>query len=248
MRWTPLTLLLVPIMTLGEVSTSSAAPSHSARIARRVSGDAPHSGSYVEGEVLVRFRDSSSARSRARSHNRRGARVRATYGSVANLEHVALPAGTTVEDAVEAYRNDPDVEYAEPNYLLEAHVVPNDLRFAELWGMHNTGEEDGVPDADIDAVEAWDIETGSSDVVVAVIDSRMSTIHPELMANLFRNEIECVRNGIDDDLNGWVDDCHGADAISDTGTPTMGSVIHASHVAGTIGARANNQLGVAGVN
>lgn len=248
MRWTPLTLLLVPIMTLGEVSTSSAAPSHSARIARQVSGDAPHSGSYVEGEVLVRFRDSSSARSRARSHNRRGARVRATYGSVANLEHVALPVGTTVEEAVEAYRNDPDVEYAEPNYLLEAHVVPNDLRFAELWGMHNTGQEEGVPDADIDAVEAWDVETGSSDVVVAVIDSRMSAIHPELVANLFRNEIECVRNGIDDDLNGWVDDCHGADAISDTGTPTMGSVIHASHVAGTIGARANNQLGVAGVN
>ena len=75
----------------------------------------------MEGEVLVRFRESTSARSRAQSHDRRGARVRATYRSVSNLEHVELPAGTTVEEAVEAYGSDPDVEYVEPNYLLEAH-------------------------------------------------------------------------------------------------------------------------------
>ena len=66
----------------------------------------------------------------------------------------------------------PNVEYATPNYRRELAATPNDTNFSSLWGMHNTGQTGGTArDADIDAPEAWDISTGSSSVIVAVIDT-----------------------------------------------------------------------------
>jgi subtilisin family serine protease len=170
------------------------------------------------------------------------------FALVPSLEQVRLPPGMSVEAAVRAYAGDPDVLYAEPNYLVQEAAIPNDPLFGTMWDLHNAGQEGGTPDADIDAPEAWDLTTGSSAVVVAVIDTGLDYDHPDLAPNMFHNTPECVPNGIDDDLNGWIDDCYGIDAAYDDGDPDSPHDIHATHVAGTIGGRGNNAIGVTGVN
>ena len=141
-----------------------------------------------------------------------------------------------------------DVEYAEENSLQFANgTIPSDSRFNELWGMHNTGQNGGTPNVDIDAPEAWDVTQGSDTVVVGIIDTGVNYNHPDLSANSWTNPGETPGNNIDDDGNGVVDDIHGANFVSDNGNPNDDNG-HGSHCAGTIGGRGNNGTGVAGVN
>ena len=155
--------------------------------------------------------------------------------------------GISVKNALEKLRKNPAVLYAEPDYIVSKAGIPNDARFDELWGMHNTGQTGGVDDADIDAPEAWDISTGSRDVVVGVIDTGVDYNHPDLTANMWVNPGEIADDGIDNDNNGFIDDVHGINAISNSGDP-MDDNGHGTHVSGTIGATGNDGVGVAGVN
>ncbi|WP_394391350.1 S8 family serine peptidase [Shewanella woodyi] len=165
-------------------------------------------------------------------------------GKLANL---SLRSGSDVSKAIKMISQHPAVKYAEPNYVIKAVGTPDDPSFASLWGMNNTGQDGGTADADIDAVEAWDISTGDSDVVVAVIDTGVDYNHEDLQDNMWTNPNEIAGNGIDDDGNGVIDDIHGYSAIDDDGDPMDGNG-HGTHVSGTIGAKGNNGVGVAGVN
>lgn len=109
---------------------------------------------FVEGEVLMRFKAGTSPMAILGAHAAVGARVLQTFRLVDNLARVALPAGVTVEEAIRRYRQNPDVLYAEPNFIVRKAAAPNDPRFGELWGLLNTGQAGGTPDADIDATEA----------------------------------------------------------------------------------------------
>ena len=169
-----------------------------------------------------------------------------------------LDKGESVEDALERYRHSPAVEYAEPNYIHQLAAIPNDTKFTSLWGLHNTGQNvngtAGTADVDIDAPEAWDITTGSSNVIIGVIDTGIAYDHPDLAANMWTNPGEIPDDGIDNDGNGLVDDYFGYDFRYDDSEPMdpidlgqWGNPGHGTHVAGTIGAVGNNNSGVTGV-
>ncbi|HXV35500.1 MAG TPA: S8 family serine peptidase, partial [Gaiellaceae bacterium] len=111
----------------------------------------------------------------------------------------------------------------------------------QLWGLSQ------YSDKDIDAPSAWNHTTGSSGVVVAVIDSGIAYNHPDLNGNIWSNTDEIPGNGLDDDVNGFIDDVRGWDFVQNDATPFDYNG-HGTHVAGTIGAEGNNGTGVAGVN
>ncbi len=136
---------------------------------------------------------------------------------------------------------------AEPDYVVFPTSVPNDPQFSQQWGLNNTGQKGGVADADIDAPEAWDVTTGSQSVLVGVIDTGVDRTHPDLVANMWSNPNEIAGDGLDDDMNGFVDDSWGWDFFDNDNDPSDGGS-HGTHVSGTIGASGNDGVGVTGVN
>ena len=127
-----------------------------------------------------------------------------------------------------------------------SEAIPNDPEFARQWSLHNTGQLGTPADRDINAPEGWDITTGSNSVVVAVIDSGIDYNHEDLAANVYTNPAECTPDGIDNDGNGYADDCHGIDAVNGDSDP-LDDEGHGTMVSGVIGAVGNNGIGVAGV-
>jgi subtilisin family serine protease len=148
----------------------------------------------------------------------------------------------------------PDVEYVEPNYILHAiantAAIPNDPRFGELWGLQNTGQAilgvPGTPGADIRAVPAWDISTGSKSFVATVVDTGLDYNHPDLADNVWSAPADFTVN-----IGGVPIVClagsHGFNAITRVCDP-LDDNNHGTHVSGTIGAVGNNAMGVVGVN
>ena len=236
---------------------------------------------YKQGELIVRFADTS-AQAMVRSVITGPMSSHAVKNAISNLivpgaavlreyDHVApglalvkLPAGTTVLDALLQFNLSAGVIYAEPNYKYKLCVIPNDIGFYALWGMHNIGQTGGTEDADIDAPEAWDIEHDSSNIVVAVTDTGIDYEHPDVNANMWLNPGEDMPvvgipddndfNDVDDDGNFKVDDLFGWDFAGDSmadlfdaDNDPMDPLGHGTHVAGIIGAEGNNNQGVTGV-
>lgn len=136
------------------------------------------------------------------------------------------------------------------NHLVWMRAVPNDPTFTSQWHHRNTGQSGGTPDADIDADEAWEHTTGGTtalgdEIVVCIIEG-VNMTHPDLIGNRWQNNGETAGNGVDDDGNGYIDDIYGWDVSSNSGSVTTGG--HGTNVAGMIGAKGNNSLGVAGIN
>ena len=159
----------------------------------------------------------------------------------------------TNDSAVKSLNENPMVEIAEPNYIYKINKAPTDPMYSQTWGLGNIGQADpknqvGVAGIDINAERAWEIQTGTREKIIAVIDTGIDYTHPDLVDNMWTNDAE--KNGtagVDDDNNGVVDDIYGYNAITGTGN-AKDDQGHGSHCAGTIGARANNGIGVAGVN
>ena len=199
---------------------------------------------------------------RAPVHRRHGAGVLEHFEEI-GVDLVRLPPGLTVPAARRAYLGERSVRFAHANYLRFASgVAPNDPEFGNQWAHQNTTQFGGVADADIDSSElaatpdAWQVSTGVTDTVVAVIDTGIDIGHPDLQPNTWVNTGEIPGNALDDDANGFIDDVNGWDfAHSDNSVydpaekcGSQANDDHGTHVAGILGAVGNNAIGVAGVN
>jgi len=160
------------------------------------------------------------------------------------LHRCRLVDSQDIRAAVQGCQAHPAVQFVEPDYLYTAFEVPDDPRLAEQWALHN-------PDhADIDATQAWEVETGKRRIIVAVVDTGLDPTHPDLRDNLWRNPGETgdgrETNGRDDDHNGYVDDVYGWDFVANAPLVRDDNG-HGTHVAGIIAARGNNGVGTCGV-
>ncbi|WP_020473323.1 S8 family serine peptidase [Zavarzinella formosa] len=161
--------------------------------------------------------------------------------------NLTLDANVSVTTAVNYFKGLSTVEFAQPDYKVQIENLPNDPSFGNLWGLNNTGQDGGTANADINAPEAWNTNTGSGKMIVAVIDSGIDYTHPDLAANMWKNPKEVAGNGKDDDGNGYKDDIYGWNFVNNTPN-VMDDNGHGTHVAGIIGAVGDNGIGVAGVN
>ncbi len=211
---------------------------------------------HVEGEVLVKLQDGVQIADHVASDYGAEVATRFEFPAVmqskmgGQLVKLKLPEGMSTAEAMAALGKDDRVAYAASNDIRRAFgapIVPNDLD-PRLWGLNNTGQDNGTAGADIQAPKAWSITTGSrTGPIIAVVDTGVDYNHPDLAANAWVNAGEIPGNGIDDDGNGVVDDVHGFNAINDSGDP-MDDNSHGSHCSGTIGGEGNNGQGVVGVN
>ena len=197
-------------------------------------------GAFVPGEILVRYRNEETARiktGRIVLPTRSGEQLPADVerfdrsGLVKGLRMARVSPENTLE-AIAALRREPDVLYAEPNYILHGLGIPSDPLFGSQYGMTK-----------VSAPQAWDVSQGSSDIVVAVIDTGIDINHQDLVGNIWTNPAPGSVTGIHDDVNGY-------NFIEDNGIVWNNNNLedHATHVGGIIGARGNNGLGVAGLN
>lgn len=182
-----------------------------------------------------------------------GAQIKSTIPAD-NIVVVKRPMIEMSTMAVKSLAQNPMVEIAEPNYIYHLDKAANSAMFDHLWGLKNVGQSDGkqtgVAGVDVDAERAWDITTGSDDIVVAVIDTGINYNHPDLKNNVWTNLAEANgQAGIDDDGNGYIDDIHGYNFSGDTPTPDpMDGHGHGSHCSGTIGGNSPDGTGIVGVN
>ena len=199
----------------------------------------------TEDSILVMFKPGVSKQERQQLITQQGASLRQLdaqgrdmkmrYVADGRIVKVKVPKGVDRDHLIKKLAANPAVEVAEPNYPVKALATPDDPRFGELWGLHNTGQSGGTAGADIKAVEAWDISTGSQDIIIGVIDSGMDYNHPDLIDNRWVNP---------GSLPGST---YGYSTLNAEQDP-MDSDSHGTHVAGTIGASGNNATGVVGVN
>jgi hypothetical protein len=197
--------------------------------------------------VVVRFDDDTSARSRAHARASVNGDLEFTIGryQVLDVDDADTAVRSLRGDVAEAFE-DPEVRAA------TAVTKPNDPRFDDQWGLHNFGQwvlfdaPEGLPGADVNALEAWRWSKGAGSPPLAVIDSGVDFTHPDLAGAEWTNPDEIAGNGIDDDNNGFVDDVTGWDFKRQSGdTPDLHG--HGTGVSGIAAARANNGIGIAGI-
>lgn len=175
---------------------------------------------YRPGELLIKLKDS------------------------AEIYKFKFSTSEELNELISFYQKNSQVEYAEPNYLYQAALIPNDTLFGQQSYL-----------SEINAVQAWNLSNGSGRIIIALLDSGVDIDHPDLKNNLWINEKEIPGNGIDDDENGYTDDVNGWDFITNSYDPrpkltvpyTETGIKHGTVVAGIALAEGNNNQGIAGV-
>ncbi|MCZ8116481.1 MAG: S8 family serine peptidase, partial [Microcystis sp. LE18-22.4A] len=208
---------------------------------------APH----APNQLIVKFNQGIATAQVAQFHSLFGAVSTQTI-KLTGAQVWKLSGSLSVDKILAEYGSNPIFEYIQPDYILTQGTIspqatfPNDPSFNQLWGLHNTGQSGGTADADIDAPEAWDIQTGDPNLVIGVVDTGVDYNHPDLAGNIWTNPGEIANDGIDNDGNGYIDDIRGWDFAYNDNDPSDVDG-HGTHVAGTIAGKGNNGVGVTGV-
>lgn len=210
----------------------------------------PGKEEFVPHQLLVKFKPGTPEYVRSEIHRRAGAVLLRRFLGDERLVEVRLPEGVELDSALAYYSSLADVQYAQRNLVYHiVETIPSDPGFVHQWGWKNTLPT-GNPLADVRATFAWDKARGRFSVVVADIDTGVDYTHPDLALNIWTNPGEAglkCSNGLDDDGDGYVDDCRGWNFYANTNDP-MDDNGHGTHTSGSIGAITNNLLGVAGAN
>ena len=220
----------------GSINISSS--SNSSNIITSSASKSTSSTNYKKTELFVKFKYSSksSYKKISQAINRQiGATVIKEYNEVKGLQLVKIPANISLKNAILKYKKNSNVIYAEPNYAYAANSIPDDTYYDYQWGL-----------SQINASSAWNITTGSRNVIIAVIDSGIDLTHTDLKANIWINPGEIPGNGIDDDHNGYIDDIYGWNFIKNNSNVTDDDG-HGTHVAGIIAGDGNNSKGITGI-
>jgi subtilisin family serine protease len=181
-----------------------------------------------------------------------------------NIYQLHFDKKTPVDSVVASLKKDPNVVYAEPNYLFYTDDIlqhgqnTKNIQDNRPAVADQTQQQDNIPDdplfkdgsqpylTTVDAPKAWDVTTGDSTQIIGILDTGVDTEHPDLKDNIWTNHNEIPGNGIDDDHNGYVDDVHGWDFINQDNNPADDNS-HGTHVAGIAAAKGNNGIGMTGV-
>ena len=207
--------------------------------------------SYAPGDVIIKFTSHDAklintflVRIGAYSYERI---TNANINSLSTICKLKFSPDADIPSIVQRCKNDPIIEYAQPNYINHLCFKPNDFFYTDQWSLET-----------IKVPEAWEIERGSKDIIVAVVDTGVDYNHEDLKSRIWVNEDEIPGNGIDDDGNGYVDDVRGwdffdspyaslsVDHVSRDNDP-MDEDGHGTNVAGIIAAVPNNSIGIAGI-
>jgi len=197
---------------------------------------AAQAAKYESGQVIVKYADGVSTAQRVALFDRTG--VTKTLGSVAGVGAKVVHVDGDPAAVAARLNHSSLVQYAEPNLILRVDAIPNDARFGELYGLNNTGQTGGSADADIDAPEGWDAAglgsfPASGGVKIGIVDTGIDQTHPDLSGQT----VACAKSqGLLPILSGSIQVGQCADDND-----------HGTHVAGTIAAKANNGIGIAGV-
>jgi len=194
---------------------------------------------YVEDEILVKFKDTTSDFSIMSTVQLFSSDVKREIGRQ-KLLLLKLKEGQNVDEAISNFKKNTNVEYAQPNFIYKImSTTPNDTYYSNLWGLKNTGQtisnssyitnNPGTPGMDMDMELAWDYVTDCSSIIVAVIDTGVNYNHVDLAGNMWNGAVNHGYDFVDDDEDPI--DFHG----------------HGTHVAGTIGAVGNNGMGTTGI-
>jgi subtilisin family serine protease len=213
----------------------------------------------VPGELLVQFKKDASIQARGRAYGRINAQPLETVvaadknsrgGDLVLVKYVQTP-NLPLQAAIAELRKEQAVEFAEPNWIYTTSATSNDPRYTNgsLWGMYGASTTPANQFGS-QAGQAWaEGNTGNNTVYIGVIDTGVHIGHEDLRDNIGTNPGEIPNNGIDDDGNGYIDDINGWDFDNNDNTVNDSTDDnHGTHVAGTIGAKGGNGIGVAGVN
>lgn len=234
-----------PVQTSTPATTNAASPSPAANDGTPTK-EGPYGALTTDG-ILVKSKNATAAKAMFSLYKALNLNedVDFAFAAGANplvpgLSLIHLPAGSDLVSVLAALNADPTIAYAEPNFIYTAMLTPNDPDYARQWHLNQAS------DADIDAPEAWDIQQGGNNVIIASIDTGVDYNHADLRNNIWINPDEIANNGIDDDRNGYVDDVRGWDFANNDNNP-MDDNRHGTHVAGIMAAEGNNGIGGTGV-